>query len=571
MFLAIDSVKRVRSTSAALELVFSNWRPHFQEIADYLLPRRYEWLTSQSLLTSESSGAVLTTGMENNRAGRNRNKKIIDPTGTIAARTLAAGMLNGITSPTRPWLRLRQAGFSGTGPEKIEHKRYFEEVARRMLLVMAESNFYNSMAILYLDLVGFGTAGMLIYEDFDEVIRCYNSPVGEFRLAQSNRRLVNTYCRTITLTIAQAIQEFGLENMSPKYKADVDIGGDRLQKPISISHIIEENTETGPEYIRDGSAYREIYWETARNDGHVLRLAGYNEMPGLFPRYELTGNDTYGTSPGMDALPEIIQLQHDVLKKAQAKDKLVDPPVIMEGFMRNQQNSLLPGAKNYGPANATYGAKAIYTVNPPLGEMTADENALRLRIERIFHNDLFRMISQLETVRTATEIDARREEKLVLMGAVLERFENEALDPAIRRIFGIMNRKQLLPEPPPDLADTEIEVEYVSILSDAQKSVGTAAIERFAQFAGEIGATAPQVLEIIEWAELFRDYGDRLNVPASGVKPRAQVEREQAQNADLQAAQQAALVGNELTNAAKNLSETTLGGGQSALDLMISG
>jgi hypothetical protein len=33
-------------------------------------------------------------------------------------------------------------------------------------------------------------------------------------------------------------------------------------------------------------------------------------------------------------------------------------------------------------------------------------------------NDLFRMISELDTVRSATEIDARREEKLVLLGPV---------------------------------------------------------------------------------------------------------------------------------------------------------
>lgn len=570
MQLSIDSVKRFRNTSAALELAFTNWRPHFQEIADYLLPRRYEWLAAQSLLGSGSANAMIAS-MENNRAGKSRNRKILDPAGTKAARTLAAGMMNGITSPSRPWLRLRRGGFDEQSFEPIAHQAYFEEVARRMLLVMAESNFYNSMAILYLDLVGFGTAAMLIYEDFDEVIRCYNSPVGEFRLAQSNRRLVNTYARTITMTIAQAMAEFGKENLNEKHKGDIDAGGDRHQKSIVISHIIEENLETGKEYVNDGSAYREAYWETGVNDGSILRLSVYTEPPGLFPRYELTGNDTYGTCPGMDALPEIIQLQQAVLKKAQAKDKMVDPPVILEGFMRSNQNSLLPGGKSYAPANASFGAKAVYTVNPPLGEMTADENALRMRIESIFHNDLFRMISQLDTVRSATEIDARKEEKLVLMGAVLERFENEALDPAIRRIYGIMKRKGLLPEPPPGLEDTDVEVEYVSILSDAQKAVGTASIERFAQFIGELGATNPDILNIPDWQELVRDYGERLNVPAQGIKSREQVAQEQAQDAELNQAREAALVGNELTNAAKNLSETELGGGQSALDLMIAG
>ena len=67
---------------------------HWRELADYILPRRYRWLVSQ-----------------NQRRGSPINSNIIDSTGTIAARTLASGMMAGVTSPTRPWFKLRVDGY----------------------------------------------------------------------------------------------------------------------------------------------------------------------------------------------------------------------------------------------------------------------------------------------------------------------------------------------------------------------------------------------------------------------------------------------------------------------------
>jgi hypothetical protein len=58
-------------------------------------------------------------------------------------------MMNGITSPSRPWFKLRVPGFDDEGGPVTQ---WADEVARRMMKVMGESNFYNSMAVLYLDL-----------------------------------------------------------------------------------------------------------------------------------------------------------------------------------------------------------------------------------------------------------------------------------------------------------------------------------------------------------------------------------------------------------------------------------
>lgn len=567
--------QRRRSLVNQLESDFSLWRPHFQEISRYLFPRRYVWLsTSFSALDADlSSNSGVTVGSNQNIAGLQKNNSILDPTGTVAARTLAHGLMNGITSPARPWFRLRLAGLADDeSAYPQEWQVWLEEVARRMHIVFAESNFYNSLGVMYTDLVAFGSALMLIYDDFEEIIRCYNSPVGEFRLIQDNRRMVEGMARTFNLTVMQAVEEFGLENCSPQTRLKYKAGGAQLLQTIHITHLIEKNKQDDSAALAPGFLYREMYWETGTQvDGSLLRLAGYREKPLVAPRWEITGNDTYGHSPTMDALPEIKQLQLETKIKAQAMDKMVRPPIVADIALQASPTALLPGGIAYVPGSSTVGAKPIFTVNPPLGEMTNDIIKLQIRIKEIFYNNLFRNVSELDTVRSAAEIYERKGEDMVLLGAVLERFENEALDPAITRTFNIMKRRDLLPPEPPGLNAASIQVQYVSILFDAQRAATVGSMERFMQMMGQLAAAVPETQDIPNYDELVREYSSRLNVPAKIINSREAVLAKRQQREELLQAQQEALVGEQLTSAARNLSQSDIGGGQNALQAIMGG
>ncbi|HLP68082.1 MAG TPA: portal protein [Rhizobium sp.] len=556
--------RKINATLNQLNFDYEQWRPFHRELAQFLLPARYSWLSDQ--VVTPSSGVVVQS--QPKKTDTNRNKQILDPTGTKAARDLAAGMLNGTTSPSRPWFNLRIAGFNEGAILPPPLGIWLEETRRRMLLVLAESNFYNAMAMMFLDLVVFGTAGMIIYEDFDEVIRCYNLPVGEFRIAQDNRRIISTMARVQAFTIEQLVQEFGLENCSTRVQAMYKKGGADLYHGVRVAHLIEPNREDG-RHIKGGFGFRECWWQLDFNtEKTVLRVAGFTERPFGFPRWETIGNETYGLSPGMDALPDVIQLQHETLRKAEALDKMTDPPLVMDAMMRNQRGSANPGSKFYVPGSSNAGARALYDVRMPLGELSADIMDVQRRIREAFFNDLFRMISMLETVRSATEIDARREEKLVLMGAILERLEDEALDPFMVRVFSIMKRKELLPPPPEGYEELEIEIQYVSILSEAQRAVGTGVIERFVKIIGETGAIRPEVMDIVDWAAIFRDYANRLSVPAVGIRSEEDVAAMQEQKAGMEELAQAAAISKDFAAAAGVAGGIDVGGGQNAFQAL---
>lgn len=527
------------------------WWNHWRDLADYILPRRYVWLLSK---TEASRRAT-------------RNPFILDGTGTNAARTLASGMMNGITSPARPWFKLR---VHGADDNDHELRVWLDEVQRRMLLVMAESNFYNAMAVLYLDLSIFGTAGMLIYEDFKNVIRCFNPALGEYYLAQDYGLAVNTFGREFTLKVHQVVEEFGEENCSETVRAAYKMGGANAQRDVHLYHLIEPNLP-GKDALPSRFEFREFFWEKGAPAGDILRKKGYNEIPGVFPRWELAGNDAYGTGPASDALADIIQLQQETKRKAQAIDKMVSPPILASLQMQNRPMSLLPGGVTFAANLQEAGAKALYQVNPPLGEMTLDIRDIQTRIRETFFNQLFRDISMLETVRSATEIDARREEKLVLLGSVLERFENEALDPAINRIFGIMQRGRLLPPPPTNYENAQVEIQYVSILSTAQRAVGVAPFERAFAVAGNLSAIFPEILNVMDAPEAFRTYCEDIGVPARGLKSREAVKEASERQNELTQQREAAAQGEALAKSGALLSKTDVGGGQNAVQALLGG
>src|SRR5690606_4755246 len=125
-------------------------------IMDYFMPRKYPSLLGET----ESRNVKLNTNL-------------LDSTSSIALRTLSAGMMNGITSPERPWMKLKDQRRKAheLTPDEAD---WFDQCEEIMAGVFAESNFYNAVAVLYYEWAGFGTGAMSIREDYEDVIRCVN-------------------------------------------------------------------------------------------------------------------------------------------------------------------------------------------------------------------------------------------------------------------------------------------------------------------------------------------------------------------------------------------------------------
>ena len=536
-----------------------SWWAHWAALAEVYLPRRYRWFVTPN---------------QYNR-GSPMNQSIVDETGLLAARVLSTGMLSGLTSPTKPWFSLGIFGQDelSEGPEKA----WLAEATRRLLQVLGNTNFYQALGTAYHDNVVFGSAAMICYEDPDSIVHFCNPALGEFFFALNEKNEVDTLYREYTYTVKQVIDEFGLENVSPGMQNQFKTAAN-LDTEVVLCHAIEPNTEVYLSGQGQGLAvskkfkYREVYWEQTTQGGQkqfwLLRVRGVNEKSFSAFRWDVTSNDAYGRSPGMDALPATRQLQVEQRRKAEAIDKMVRPPMVASVSMKNEPMSIMPGGVSYVADVAGSGFKPAFTVEPRIGEMMEDLKEVQGRVQRTFFNDLFLGISQLGTVRTATEIEARQQETLVQIGPVIERTEGE-LDLIIDRVFAIMMRKQLFPPSPPGLQGRTIVPRYVSMFAETQRAAATTAVERLLQVVGGMVAVQPEILDNLDTDKLVNFYANQLNVEPEVVREAAAVAQiRQARGQQQQAAQQLQ-AGQMAAQAGQTLSQTDVGGGQNALQLML--
>jgi len=541
-----------------------SWWQHWVQLAEYILPRRHTFLTGADTKKSSKGSAI--------------NGKIINSTGTDAARNCASGIMSGVSSPSRPWFRLTVNDPDLQGDTDVQ--TWADEVTKRMLRVMSGSGYYTAKATQYLDLVVFGTAPMIIYEDPEAVVRFFVPAAGEYYCAADQNFAVGTLGRKFNMTLQQLAAEFGKENLPPNVRQRLDNAASPavLDDSYSVYHLIEPNKDYSSAPLWAGKfglsrsfKYREVLWIDGETDT-ALRIGGFHDKPFSCPRWDVQGNDAYGRSPAMDALGDIKQLQQEEKRKAQALDKMVDPPMVADANMKNEPASLLPGAITYvARLDGGAGFKPAYQVQMPIGELKQDIEKVEARIRSTFFNDLFMMISQLQTVRSATEIDARREEKLVLLGPVLDRNQQEGLTPDIARIYKIMSRQGLLPPPPDVMQGRPVKIEYISPLADLQRASAATAIERLLGFAGTVAAARPEVLDKIDTDAAIDEMVEILRVPpkllVAAMKLKA-IRDGRNQQAQQQAQMQ---VGAEAVGAGKVLSETDVGGGQNALSMMLNG
>lgn len=534
----------------ALDRERQSWFAHWRELSDFILPRRGQFLG----LPGQSD------------RGRKANGKILDSTGTLAARTLASGLMSGVTSPARPWFRLT---VSDPALAQVAGVRtWLDQVQESMLRVFARSNLYNALATVYEELGVFGTGALLVLEDEHDVVRAWPLTVGEYWLASSDRQVVNTLYREFPITVFQLVERFGRNAVSQHVREQYDAG--TWDREYAIVHAIEPNE--GRDLARADNRnmpFRSVYYEKAGVDDRLLSVSGFENFPAMCPRWHLVGNDVWGRSPGMDALPDVKGLQTMHKRFSQALEKLINPPMVAPPSLRNETASSLSGAVTYVADSTGVGFRPAYQINPPINHLTSAIADRQRSVQAAFYADLFLMMSQLDDVRSATEIIERREEKPVMLGPVLERLHDELLDPLINRVFGLMERAGAVPPPPEALSGQAMDVEYVSSLAQAQRAVATGGIERFVSFAGRAAAMRPDVLDKLDVDQAVDVYGDLLGVPGRLIVPTEQATAARAQRMQAQQQQAALQAGQTLAIGAERLGRVDVGGGKNALQALL--
>ena len=520
------------------------WDAAWQSLADHFLPTRCR-LNPQ--VDAAEEGPML-------------NRGLVDATGILAMRTLAAGLQGGLTSPARPWFRLSldDADLARSRPGQA----WLDEVANRMRTVFQRSNFYNAMHTMYGELGTFGTAFVFELADPQHGFRFIPLCAGEYALDCDAARRVDTVFRRSAMTLRQIVQAFGPSALPETLREAARRNPEERRNVIQAVYP-RENTQHG---LADASRMpvASVYWLEGRDGNrHALKVSGFRSFPGFGPRWDVAGNDVYGRSPAMDALPDCRMLQQMGVTTLKAIHKAVDPPMSVAAGLRSVGLDLTPGGVNYvdsAPGQSPQAATPLLQINPDLATARKAMESVQDQIRKGLYNDLFKLILDGRSGVTASEIAAREEEKLVLVGPVLERLHDELFIPLMDRTFECMRELDMLPPCPPELAGRRLRVEFVSLLAQAQKLVGINAADQYMALTLKASSAWPEALDTLNVDHLLDNYAESLGLPVSLTRPPEERQQLRAARADAAQTQVLTEALGKGVNMVRQLSQSPLSG-----------
>lgn len=548
----------------AMELEYSSFRSHHKELSEMGLPRR---------------GRFTPEDRNKGEVSRHRANNIVNSRATYALRVATAGMLAGTQSPSQPWVEF----WPKNDPDMREFgpvKEWIERHERDVRMTINASNYYRMAPLALAEILLFGTALMTQVRDPVEISRFFTHTCGSYYLAQNQNYEIDTFGRRLQMQTRQIVKQFGLENINATVRNQWDKGDYELWH--DVAHMVEPNPEQDER--RPQSRYkkwRSVYWQPQdRMDmQQLLSIKGFDRFPAYAPRWETTGEDIYATNcPGMTVLGDIKQLQMSEKRKAQAVDKMNNPPLQGPPSLQHIPVSSLAGGLTLFQGSDQQGLRPIFEIRPPVQELRFDIKEVEQRIDFGFMLDLFQAITNQEGVQPRNQMELMQinDERLLQMGPVLERVHNEWLNGVVDTTSEWLQQSGKTPPPPDVLGGEELELRYISPLAKAQEASKVSAIERVWGFAGSIAQMKqdPSVLDKLDADQSIDEYADAVGAPAKVVRSddvvsslreqRAQAQAEQNAQAGLAMAGQAM---GQVADTAKTLSETPTGGNNMLTEL----
>ena len=526
--------RQLKDNLSRLQEKRSNWEGHWQEVSDYMLPRKAE-ITKQRA------------------RGDKRHTQIYDATAIHALELLAASLHGMLTSSANKWFSLR---FKETELNDIdEAKEWLENSTTRMYDAIGKSNFQQEIFECYFDLIAFGTACLMIEEDQEDTLLFSARHIKELYIQENKKGFVDTIYRKFKMPAQAVIDKFGIENVS---KDTINTFKKAPFDEIVLVHVARPRLDFDPKKKdKQNMPVQSIYFEF--ENGHIISIGGFKEMPYVVPRYLKASTEQYGRSPGMNALPDVKVLNKMVENSLKAAAKQIDPPLLVPDDGMLAPIRMSPGSINFFRSGSRERIEPLQ-INANTNVSLNNENQRRDAIAKMFHVDQL-LITENRNM-TATEVLQRNEEKMRILGPVLGRLQSELLSPLIVRVFNMMLRNGLFTEAPDILSKQELKIEFVSPMALAQRSQELQSLMRGLEIFGSMAQALP-VMDYIDDNGMVKQIIEILGLPAKVIKSDAevaQIREERAANEQAQMEQQQLLAETQAAKQAAPLAKVVQDG-----------
>tara|TARA_R100001443_G_scaffold81895_2_gene88906 strand:- start:15348 stop:16973 length:1626 start_codon:yes stop_codon:yes gene_type:complete len=528
-----DLVTRIITKQESLKSYRTPWENLWQDCGEYVNPNRGDFSTIRY------------------RADTARYDKIYDTTAPLANENLASGLHGFLTSPSQRWFSL--STFDDEINEEYEVKQWLNKTTNILydrVFNIPDSNFNSQAHELYLDLGSFGTAVMMVQDNPGSGISFRTFHLADCYIQENDNGFVDTLYRRYKRTGRQLMERFG-DAVPEKI---IKISQKDPYREFEVIHAVEPSETYGdPIKKPTKKAFKSCY--VLLEEKTLLEEGGFDEFPYMVPRWSKVAGEIYGRSPSMTSLPDIKMVNAMMKTIIKAAQKITDPPLLVpdDGFILPVRT--VPGGLNFYRSGTQDRIEPLETRGRP--DIGFDLlNNRREHIKAAFHVDWMQMPDQKGSPNmTATEVVARQEEKMRLMGPMIGRLQVEFLGPLIDRVFRIMMRKKQIPQPPGILEGQEMKILYTSPLARAQKSGQLMTITRLFESMVPLFQAKPDLLDNMNTDETFRYFHHLLDAPAKILNPEEKVQEERQQRQEQQEQMMQAEQAKMESESAKNISE----------------
>jgi hypothetical protein len=502
-----------------------NWEGLWQDIADYIHPRRSQFTTTRM-------------------PGGKQTERLFDSTALDAHDRLASTLNGTLTSRATKWftLKMRDEQYDDVS----EVKEWLEDCAGRMYRAVNQSNFAQESSEMYSDETAFGTSALFCEErnptkkDFGGfVFRAL--ALSDICIDEDSEGRVNTVFRKFPMTGNAAIDKWGIDNVGKKIQKAFDDG--KGDNNFNFLHVVLPRTVGASKDPVIGTPATKLPWASGyvgMEDKNLISEGGFHEFPMMVPRWAKTPGEKYGRGPGHLALPDVKTLNKAKELGLKTWAKVLDMPTMTEddGVVGNIRNH--PGG-NTIVRNTDRSLKPLYppgTFRDAIGGDQLKTADLQASIRRYFYAD--QMELPVGPAMTAFEVAKRFELLQRLLGPTMGRQETEFLNPLIDRMFGIMLRHGALPKPPDVLvqAGAQIDVQYEGPLAKSQRLAEVEGLERLQALVVNAATLDPSIVDNIDYDEAIHLAADVLGVPPKLLRDPDDVKKMRDQRAQQQAQQQ---------------------------------
>lgn len=485
----------------------TNWESHWLEVAEYVSPNKdniYRYSRTP---------------------GEKKFNELYDATGVHSNELLASALHSMLTNPSVPWFGLT------TGDNRLDNldevRVWTQESVRLMHNIFNNSNFQTEIHEVYLDLCSVGTACIRTEEDDDDILRFHTDHISQVFVKENHKGIIDCVTREFKMTVQQIMDKWGEDSLKEVFKSKSTLD---MHQELDVIHAVGPRREYDPSKLNVGNKPFYSYY-VLKAHGVILSEGGFDEFPYSVPRWTKISGEIYGRSPAMKALPDIKMINQMMKVTLRAAQKVVDPPLLLpdDGVVLPFRSS--PGAINYYRAGSGDQIRPLETGSRiDFGYQVMED--VRTRIRSAFFIDQLQLREGPQM--TATEVMQRTEEQLRLLAPVLGRLHHELLAPLIDRCFGILYRKNILPQAPEVLQGRKVDVQFSSMIARAQKTAELEGINRFISFASPMLQVDPQAVDNLNADEAVRYIANKLDLPHEFLRKSNEVKRTREQRAQAQ-------------------------------------